>query len=453
MGNLHGVSGPARPSLMRCALTSAALSLLFLIIYGSCNWITTQRTDVGTWFYSWERSIPFVPTMILPYMSIDLFFVAAPFLCSNRRELTILARRIVLAIVIAGICFLLLPLRFAFDRPHAVGWLGAIFDWFRTMDHPHNLFPSLHIALQLILVDLYARHTRGLLRAVVVVWFGLIGISTVLTYQHHVVDVLGGVVLATFCFYLVRATALRLPVVRNFRIATYYVVGTLTCLAAAIWTWPFGGILLWPASALAIMTAAYLGIGPGVFRKSKGNIPISARLVLGPVLLGQFLSLAYYRRKCPAWDEVVPGLWIGRQLTDVEATQAVHQDVTAVLDLTAEFSEASPFLARTYLHLPILDLTAPTLSQLQQAAAFIAEQAATGVVYVHCKIGYSRSAAVVGAFLLDSGKVDTAEAAVALLGRVRPQIVIRPEAWAALRSYERELGAPLVGLEPTTDTN
>ena len=49
------------------------------------------------------------------------------------------------------------------------------------MEYPHNLFPSLHIALRMILADIYARHTRGVVRVLVHVWFSLIGLSTVLT--------------------------------------------------------------------------------------------------------------------------------------------------------------------------------------------------------------------------------------------------------------------------------
>jgi membrane-associated phospholipid phosphatase len=181
---------------------SAGLSLLFLIVYGTCNWITAWRANVGTFYFEWERSIPFVPFFILPYMSIDIFFVVAPFLCRTERELSIVARRIATAIIVAGVCFLLFPLRFAFPRPHAEGWLGSIFDWFRGMDAPYNLLPSPHAALMLILLEVYVRNTRGLIRVAIGVWFVLIALSPMLTYQHHLIDIVGGFVLAALCFLI-----------------------------------------------------------------------------------------------------------------------------------------------------------------------------------------------------------------------------------------------------------
>jgi len=191
-------------STRKALLASAGLSILFLVVYSGCNWITARRAGVGTFYFEWERGIPFVPFMILPYMSIDLFFVAAPFLCRTERELRTFSQRVICAIVVAGVCFLLFPLRFAFLRPHADGWLGAIFDWFRGMDSPHNLLPSLHAALMLILLDVYFRHSRGLIRIAIIAWFSLIAVSPVLTYQHHVVDIAGGFVLAACCFWLFR---------------------------------------------------------------------------------------------------------------------------------------------------------------------------------------------------------------------------------------------------------
>src|SRR5205085_7333141 len=136
------------------------------------------------------------------------FFVAAPFLCRTEKELRIFSQRVVCAILAAGICFLLFPLRFAFPRPHADGWLGGVFDWFRGMDAPYNLLPSLHAALMLILIDIYLRHPRRALGVAVVAWFVLIGLSPVLAYQLHVMDITCGFVLAAFGFLLFRMPVL-----------------------------------------------------------------------------------------------------------------------------------------------------------------------------------------------------------------------------------------------------
>jgi len=198
-------------STRKALLASVGLSILFLVVYSGCNWITARRPGVGTFYFEWEQWIPFVPFMILPYMSIDLFFVAAPFLCRTGKELSIFTKRIAVAIMVAGICFLLFPLRFAFPRPHADGWLGAIFDWFRGMDAPYNLLPSLHAALMLILLDLYLRHTRGPIRVAIIIWFVLIALSPLLTYQHHLIDIAGGFVLAAFCFLIFREPDLSSP--------------------------------------------------------------------------------------------------------------------------------------------------------------------------------------------------------------------------------------------------
>src|SRR5215475_14695816 len=223
----------------KALVVSAGLSVLFLIVYGGCNWITAHRANVGTFHFEWERTIPFVPFFILPYMSIDLFFVVAPFLCRTNRELSVLAKRIAAATIVAGICFLCFPFRFAFSRPQVDGWLGALFDWFRGMDAPYNLLPSLHAAFTLILCDIYFRHTRGFIRVAIMIWFVLIALSPVLTYQHHLIDIVGGFVLAGYCFYLFCERTLALPVIANRRIGSYYAAGAavLLILGTVLWPW------------------------------------------------------------------------------------------------------------------------------------------------------------------------------------------------------------------------
>ena len=185
--------------------------MLWLVVYGGCSWITAHRSDAGTWYYSWERFIPFVSLMIIPYMSINLFFVCGPFLCKSPNELRVLAQRITFAILVAGACFLLIPLQLSTVRPQPTNWTGPIYRFLHFSDQPYNLFPSLHITFRTILANLYAKHTKGVIRFASHVWFVLIGFSTLLTYQHHFVDIVGGFVLAAICFVLFQEQNARLP--------------------------------------------------------------------------------------------------------------------------------------------------------------------------------------------------------------------------------------------------
>lgn len=449
MGHFHRLGGsPGARMTIRAATTSVLLSLLFVIVYGSTNWLTAQRPEnhVGTWHFAWEPAvIPYVAILIVPYMSLDLFFFGAPFLCRDERELRVFAQRVVFSILVAAAFFLVLPLKLAWpDRPRIGGWFGEFVERSCTapflMEYPHNLFPALHITLCMIVGSVYGRHLRGFTRIVSHAWFSLIALSTILTWQHHLVDLAGGFVLGAIAFYLFHESDLRHPVSPNFKVGRCYGAGAVVMVALVPLLWPWGVFFLWPATALGMAAAAYFGLGPGIYRKSGGCLPLSTHFALAPVLLGQHASLAHYRRQCRAWDELTPAVWIGRVLSETEAEAAVAQGVTAVLDLSTEFSEPAAFRKLKYCNVPILDLTTPTHDQLDRAVAFIAQQSAKGVVYVHCKAGYSRTAAVAGAYLLASHEAATVEDALVRLRAVRPSIVVRAEARAALHAFSRAIG-------------
>ena len=453
MGNVHRLGRKTEhavnntPSRRRAAIVSAGLSILFVIVYGSCNWITAHRAHVGMFYFEWERGLPFVPFLIPAYLSLDLFFIGAPFLCKTSDELRTFARRITAAILVAGICFLLFPLRFAFERPHAAGVVGFIFDRFRSLDAPYNLVPCLHAALLLLVADVYMRHLRGWFRTVSIGWFVLIALSPVLTYQHHVIDILGGILLALACFYFLPEAAQPWPAVRNARAGVYYLCGASFFLALAFTFRGWAICLLWPAFAVATVGASYFGFGRNIYRKTNGRLPWIVRVLLAPCLLGQYISLYYYRRRGPLWDPVTPRVWIGGRLSNRQAQDVVLRGVRAVLDLTAEFSEPKCFRDVCYRNIPVPDLTAPNQKQLVEMAQFIGDQTRHGIVYVHCKIGYSRSAAAVAAYLLYADKVRSTGEAFAIIRQARPSVVIRPEVIAGLDRFQRELRETKVSKE------
>jgi protein phosphatase len=104
----------------------------------------------------------------------------------------------------------------------------------------------------------------------------------------------------------------------------------------------------------------------------------------------------------------------------------VDSGIGAVIDVCNAFNEPPALRDLDRLELPILDLTAPNTEQLETSIRFIEQHRAQGVL-VHCKAGYSRSAAIVAGWLVATHRAKSSEEAFAMLRAVRPQIVIRPE--------------------------
>ncbi|MEX0702814.1 MAG: dual specificity protein phosphatase family protein [Planctomycetales bacterium] len=435
-------------------LGAALLSLEFMLVYGACNLYTATRSDVGTWFFGWELAIPLLPWLILPYMSIDLLFFASPFLARDRAELKSLALRLGIAPLLAAVGFLALPLRLGFERQRVEGPFGPVFAFLFSFDAVYNLFPSLHVAYTLVLRRMYARHTSGVVWWIVQAWFVLITLSTVFTHQHHLVDVAGGFVAGLLIFYAVPdtlpgpETALARSPRRPRLAAAYGALAVLFALSAAT-LGPRGGwwlLLSWPAVALTIVASAYLGAGPAVFRKDHGRLHFSARILLAPYLFGLALSRRHYWRQAEACCAVGEDLIVGRLITNAADARSLFdaRGVVAVLDLTAEHSERPEFrnLGERYANIQVLDLTRPTLEQLDAAVAFISRWTADGRVYVHCGLGYGRTAAVAAAYLLASGEAATVDEACRLVSRARPQVVLDAEGIAMLETFrDRALAA------------
>ncbi|TWU50970.1 hypothetical protein Poly51_42630 [Rubripirellula tenax] len=424
---VHGTVSHDRVSFADATKVALVTSALFLLLYGGASYVTSLRSDVGTWYYDWERWIPFVPIMIVPYMSIDLFFVAAPFLCRDRKELKVLALRLSAVVIAAAICFLLFPLQLAVERPIATGFFGGIYNWFTAMDRPYNLCPSMHIALRTVLAVHFAKHSPNrIVRVVSHFWFFLIGCSTLLLYQHHVIDVVGGFVLAVLVMYFIDGRAWKTPHKGGRGFAIGYAILALGFGLPIVWIPALGWLTLWPAIACAIVAVGYAWLGPSVYRREAGRISWAAKIVLGPVLAAQWLSWKYYARQSAMIDHVADGVWIGRHVTETEASDIVGKKVSAVIDVCNAFDEPESLRGITRLELPILDLTAPTRTQLDQAVAFILQHHHDGVL-VHCKAGYSRSVAIVAAWLIQTERATSAEDAFTMIQSARPAVVIRPE--------------------------
>jgi hypothetical protein len=187
---------PGRRLLARAAVFAVALTAWFYLIYGGADWITDQHTQRLRVHFEIERFTPFVPEMIVVYHSLCLLFAAAPFVLRTAHELNAFAATLTCVIFLAGVCFLSFPAELAYSTHRDWGaWSGwyALADWLNLR---YNLAPSLHVALGIVCVDLFARRASPAGKGLLWVWGAAIALSTVLTHEHHLLDAATGFLLA-----------------------------------------------------------------------------------------------------------------------------------------------------------------------------------------------------------------------------------------------------------------
>jgi membrane-associated phospholipid phosphatase len=194
---------PGWPVLAEAVVLGMAQTLWWVFVYFGADWVTGLRIERVRIHLDAERNIPFVAGFIFPYRSLDLLFLIAPFVLRARDEIRALALALFVVTGIAGICFLVLPAEPAYV-PHPVhGFWSPVFAFNRQIVRNYNMVPSLHVALSTTALAAYGA-CRGVWgRGLLAGWGGLIALSTLLTHQHHVLDVVTGFLLGWAGYRLV----------------------------------------------------------------------------------------------------------------------------------------------------------------------------------------------------------------------------------------------------------
>jgi hypothetical protein len=105
-----------------------------------------------------------------------------------------------------------------------------------------------------------------------------------------------------------------------------------------------------------------------------------------------FSIFRWITRETP-FDEVAPGLFVGGRLLSGDEARFKERGILSVLDLTAEFSEVH-FLrsSASYLCIPLLDRSDPTMGELNVGVDFIIQRLSSGPVYM-CIVPLAMAAA------------------------------------------------------------
>lgn len=407
------------------------LAPFFFLTYGQVNQFTAGREPVGSLAFAWEQYIPFVPLTIIPYWSLDLLYGLSLFVCSSLNEQRRLVCQLLLASLIACVGFLLFPLKFSFSRPEISGLAGWLFSQLEQFDLPYNQAPSLHIILCWLLWRHYRRHLTGAWQRLNTLWFFLIAVSVLTTWQHHFIDVISGFAVGLVIDWLIPQRGewcCHRAGNRHNVLARRYLGGALVCLGATY----FSAWLWWPTLSLFIVALAYGVLGVGALQKDEaGRLSAAARWLLLPWRAGMWLSMRHYTRRLPPFSQLTASVALG-SYPRVSPAQA------AVVDLTSEFSRARAARHVPYQCIPMLDLVNPDEATLDAAVAAVEKlRMAHGSVFIHCALGLSRSALVAAAWLLRHEPQLTVNDAVARVRDARAQVVFSAEHLELLEKWHR----------------
>jgi hypothetical protein len=428
-----------KPSILwkRGAIWLALLGPFFFLSYGWVNYFTSGRTDVGVMVEAWERQLPFVPWLMLPYMSIDAFYAASLFLFRKRSALDRHAYRLLLATVISLIGFLLYPLQFSFEVPKADGFNGMLQAILMGFDKPYNQAPSLHISLLIVLWELYAKRLQGFMKVILHVWFFAIAASVLLVYQHHFIDVWTGALAGVICLYLIPDQPFswrwQRPTVRMKHLALRYGLSATLSAFAALFAHQVSdfltAIFIWTAIALLLVALAYSGFEQHAFQrdhltKRRGHMRWPAKFLLAPYLFLSWLSYRRYTKEKYLPNKIHGNVWLGAFPRKEVAKMSVSWH--GILDLTNEFPAVS-FKAPNHKYLPVLDLTPPKPATLVKAVRWLERTQQQGDVLVHCALGMSRSASVVACWLVWRRHAANIQEAIAKINAIRTASVLSIE--------------------------
>jgi membrane-associated phospholipid phosphatase len=197
---------------LRQRMLITVILLMVSLGYLPLNRLMTGGTTVEIWL---DRLVPFWPAWIIPYLlAIVWWIVAGIWAFWSMRDTLYLAfaSSWILACLIGFCIFIFYPTYMIRPSFSGDGWAEAIVRYVYEHDRTYNAFPSMHLWIT-VTITLYWSYWKPKWR----VWMWgatiVVALSTVLSGQHWVMDVVGGTFLALACYYLGPAVAaLVLPV-------------------------------------------------------------------------------------------------------------------------------------------------------------------------------------------------------------------------------------------------
>jgi membrane-associated phospholipid phosphatase len=177
------------------------LGILWLVLAGGSYFVINRlpRGELIDMSTDFDRALPTWPIFVVPYLSfLPLVFILMPLLLwQNEKLFRLFTSSVLVAQVVMNVCYLLIPATLV--RPELQGsdiFTVLLRDVVWVIDQPLNTFPSNHVALSVLAIVVLAWLPQGFKRFWwLQFWLALVAVSTLLTHQHVIADLLSGVFL------------------------------------------------------------------------------------------------------------------------------------------------------------------------------------------------------------------------------------------------------------------
>lgn len=179
------------------------LTLIFFQVGYKWGYRSHEGAGVIDGLTGLDTLLPLVPGFIVFYM-LGYFFVFAPcFVVRERHAFRAAIVAFCACMAVGFVVFRYFPIEM--QKTYATGddWFSKLAYFQQSKDTAYNNFPSLHVGLNVYAYALIVWQSKRISPVWLVLPL-LIIISTLLVKQHLVIDVLGGLVLATGAFLLFR---------------------------------------------------------------------------------------------------------------------------------------------------------------------------------------------------------------------------------------------------------
>lgn len=162
-----------------------------------------------------DEAIPLMPWTVWLYHTLIPCIIGTMFLLVKTRKVFLnVFWSAILATTIIHICYLIFPSFYPRPELNGAGITHLLVEFSYSIDNSSNTFPSGHVTFAWLMFwgafdAKVVKKVLGL-RRLYFLWALGVSLSTLTMKMHYIIDVVGGIALAAFCYFVVKEVLKRL---------------------------------------------------------------------------------------------------------------------------------------------------------------------------------------------------------------------------------------------------